>query len=130
MRIEAEAETRRLCGFGLLWNFVGLRGLVLEEAENGVALAKDSRLQQTAEALGELEGAAVLSDYDAAEAEKGSVAQKAEDTIVLLFFGVGRIDESEIEGRIGGLVASGEFFEGAEGVKREDLAPDEASGAT
>ena len=94
---------------------------MLEKAENGVSLAEDSRLQQTAEMLRQLEGAAVLGDYDAAETEKGRVAEEAEDAIVLLFFGVRRIDEGEIEWRVGGLVAGGEFFEGAESIEREDL---------
>lgn len=102
-------------------NFVGLGGLVLEEAEGGVALAEDAGLQQAAETLGELKGAAVLGDYDAAETEKGSAAEEAEDTIVLRFFAVGRIDEGEIEGSVGRLVAGGELFEGAEGVEWEDL---------
>jgi len=94
---------------------------VLEKAESGVALTEDSRLQQAAETLRELEGAAVFGDNDAAETEKGSVAEEAEDAIVLRFFGIGRIDESEIEGSVGRLVASGEFFERAEGVERKDL---------
>src|ERR1700682_6172410 len=102
-------------GFG---NFVRLGGLMLEKAESGVALTEDSRLQQAAETLRELDGAAMFGDYDAAEDEKGSVAEEAEDAIVLHFFGVGRIDESEIEGSVGRLVPSGEFFEGAEGVER------------
>lgn len=105
-------------GFG---DFVGLGGLVLEKAEGSIALAEDARLQQAAETLGELEGAAVLGDYDAAETEKGRVAEEAEDAIVFLFFGVRRVDEDEIEGRVGGLVAGSEFFEGAESIEREDL---------
>ena len=94
---------------------------MFEEAESGVALAEDSRLQQAAETLRELEGAAVLGDHDAAEAEKGSVAEKAEDAIILSFFRVRRVDEGEIESSVGRLVAGGEFFERAEGVERKDL---------
>jgi hypothetical protein len=52
-----------LCGFG---DFVGFGGLVLEEAEGGVALAENASSQQAADALGELEGTAVLGDDDAA----------------------------------------------------------------
>ena len=66
-------------GFG---NFVRLGGLMLEKAEGGVALAEDAGLQQAAETLRELERAAVFGDYDAAEAEKGSAAEEAEDAIV------------------------------------------------
>jgi hypothetical protein len=78
-------------------------------------------LHQAAEPLGECERAAVLRDYDAAEAKKGSIAEEAEDTIVLLFFGVGRVDEDEIEVSVRRLVAGGEFFERAESVERKDL---------
>ena|SRR6266403_781116 len=112
--------TPRAClsGFG---NFVGLGGLVLEETEGGVALAEDARLQEAAETLGQLDRAPVLGDYDAAKAEKGSVAEKTEDAIVLRFFCVRGVDEGEIEGRVGGSVSGGEFFEGAEGIEGKDL---------
>lgn len=108
----------QLCGFG---NFVGLGGLVLEEAEGGVALAEDASLHEAADALGELEGAAVLGDDEAALAEKWGGAEEAEDAVVLRFFGVGRVDEDEIEWGVGRFVLVGDFLEGAEGVEGEDL---------
>ena len=108
----------RLCGFG---DFIGLGGLMLEKAEGGVALAENAGLQEAADALGQIEGAAMLGDDEAAGAEKRGGAEEAEDTVVLIFFGVGRVDEDEIEGDVGGLVAGGEFFEGAEGVEGENL---------
>jgi len=94
---------------------------VLEKAENGVSLAEDSRLQQTAEMLRQLEGAAVLGDYDAAETEKGRVAEEAEDAVVLIFFRrrAGQRRRNRMEGRWA--CAGGKFFEGAESVEREDL---------
>ncbi len=108
----------RLCGFG---DFVVLGGLVLEEAEGGVALAEDAGLQEAADALGQIERAAMLGDYEAALTERWGGAEEAEDTVVLIFFRVGRIDEDEIERGVGGLVAGGEFFERAEGVDGEDM---------
>ena len=107
-----------LCGFG---DFFGFGGLVLEEAEGGVALAEDAGLQKAADALGQLEGAAMLGDHQAALAEEWGSAEKAEDAVVLIFFRVGRIDEDEIEGGVGGLVAGGDFFQAAEGVEGKDL---------
>ena len=71
--------------------------------------------------MGQLEGAAMLDDYEAALAKKWGRAEKAEDAVVLIFFGVGRIDEDEIERGVGGLVAGREFFERAEGVDGEDM---------
>ena len=107
-----------LCGFG---DFVGLGGLVLEEAEGGVALAEDAGLQEASDALGQIERAAMLGDDEAALAEKWGRAEEAERAVVLIFFGVGGIDENEIERGVGGLVAGSEFFEGAECVEGEDL---------
>jgi len=108
----------QLGGFG---DFVGFGGLVLEEAEGGVALAEDASLQEAADALGEIEGAAVLGDDEAALAEKWGGAEEAEDAVVLRFFGVGRVYESEIEWGVGRFVLVGDFLEGAEGVEGEDL---------
>jgi hypothetical protein len=108
----------QLCGFG---DFVGFGGLVLEEAEGGVALAEDASLQEAADAVGELEGAAVLGDDEAALAKKWGRAEEAEDAVVLRFFGVGRVYESEIEWGVGRFVLVGDFLEGAEGVEGEDL---------
>jgi len=107
-----------LCGFG---DFVGLGGLVLEEAEGGVALAEDAGLQEASDALRQIERAAMLGDYEAALAEEWGGTEEAEDAVVLVFFGVGRIDENEIERWVRGFVAGGDFFEGAEGVEGEDL---------
>jgi hypothetical protein len=107
-----------LCGFG---DFVGLGGLVFEEAEGGVALAEDARLEQAADSMGQLEGAAMFDDYEAALAEKWGGAEEAEGAVVLILFGVGRVDENEIEWRVRGLVAGGEFLERAEGVEGKDL---------
>ncbi len=107
-----------LCGFG---DFVGLGGLVLEEAEGGVALAEDARLEEAADLMGQLEGAAMLDDDEAALAEKWGGAEEAEDAVVLIFFGVGRVDENEIEWWVRGLVAGGEFLESAQGVEGKDL---------
>ena len=128
----------RLCGFG---DFVVLGGLVLEEAEGGVALAEDAGLQEAADALRQIESAAMLGDYEAALAEERGGAEEAEGAVVLNFFGVGGIDEDEIEWCVGGFVAGGEFFEGAEGVEGEDkgsgldfegceIAPDESGGGS
>jgi len=97
--------------------------LVLEEAEGGVALAEDASLEKAADALGEIESAAVLDDYEAALAEKWGGAEEAEDAVVLRFFGVGRVDEDEIEWWVRGLVAGSEFFEGAKSVQRKNLRP-------
>src|SRR5947209_4241490 len=108
----------RLCGFG---DFVWFGGLVLEEAEGGVALAEDASLQESANAVGELEGAAVLSNDEAALAKKWGGAEEAEDAVVLRFFGIGRVDEDEIEWGVGRFVLVGDFLEGAEGVEGEDL---------
>ena len=113
--------SRRFLVLRSFGDFVGLGGLVLEEAEGGVALAEDTCLQQAAETLGELESAAVLGDYDAAEIKKGSVAEEAENAIVLCCFRVGWIDEGEVVGSVGRLVAGDKFIEGAECVEREDL---------
>ena len=107
-----------LCRFG---DFVWLGGLVLEKAEGGVALAEDAGLQEAADALGEIERAAMFGDYEAALAEEWGGAKEAEDASVLIFFGVGRVDENEIEWRVRGLVAGGDLLEGAEGVEGEDL---------
>ena len=107
-----------LCGFG---DFVGFGGLVLEEAEGGVALAEDASLEKAADALGEIESAAVLGDDEAALAEKWGGAEEVEDAVVLRFFGVGRVDEDEIEWGVGRFVLVGDFLEGAEGVEGEDL---------
>jgi hypothetical protein len=107
-----------LRGFG---DFVGLGGLVLEEAEGGVALAEDAGLQEAADALGQIESAAMLGDYEAALAEKWGGAEEAEDAVVLRFFGVGRVEEDEIEWGVGRFVLVGDFLEGAEGVEGEDL---------
>ena len=107
-----------LCGFG---DFVWFGGLVLEEAEGGVALAEDASLQESADAVGELEGAAVLSNDEAALAKKWGEAEEAEDAVVLRFFGIGRVDEDEIEWGVGRFVLVGDFLEGAEGVEGEDL---------
>src|SRR6266481_3374443 len=104
-----------LCGFG---DFVGFGGSVLEKAEGGVALAKDARLKEAADSMGQLEGAAVLSDDEAALAEK---CGGAEDAVVLRFFGVGRVDEDEIEWGVSRPVLVGDFLESAEGVEGEDL---------
>jgi hypothetical protein len=41
----------RLGGFGFFRNFVGLGGLVLEEAERGIPLAQDTIPDEPAEAL-------------------------------------------------------------------------------
>ena len=101
-----------LCGFG---DFVGFGGLMLEEAEGGVALAEDASLQEAADALGEIESAAVLGDDEAALAEKWGGAEEAEDAVVLRFFGVGRVDEHEIEWGVSRFVLVGDFLEGAEG---------------
>ena len=100
---------------------VGFGGLMLEEAEGGIALAEDAGLVETTEALRELVRAAMLGDDQAALAKKWGGAEESEDALVLIFFGVRRVDESEIEGGVGGLVACGEFLEGAEGVQREDV---------
>jgi hypothetical protein len=108
----------QLCGFG---DFVGFGGLMLEEAEGGVALAEDASLQEAADAVGELEGAAVLGDDEAALAEEWGGAKEAEDAVVLRFFGVGRVDEDEIEWGVGRPVLVGDFLESAEGVEGEDL---------
>ena len=107
-----------LCGFG---DFVGFGGLVLEEAEGGVALAEDASLEKAADALGEIESAAVLGDDEAALAEKWGGAEEVEDAVVLRFFGVGRVDEHEIEWGVSRFVLVGDFLEGAEGVEGEDL---------
>ena len=107
-----------LCGFG---DFVGLGGLVLEEAEGGVALAEEAGLQEAADTLRQIESAAVLGDYEAALAEKWRGAEEAEDAVVLIFFGVGGIDEDETEWSVGGLVAGGDFLERPEGVEGEDM---------
>jgi hypothetical protein len=113
-----QKNIRHLRSFGdLVW----LGGLVLEEAEGGVALAEDAGLQEAADALRQIESAAVLDDDEAALAEKRGGAQETEDTVVLIFFGVGRVDEDEIEWGIGGLVAGGDFFESAEGVEGKDM---------
>jgi len=106
---------------GSLRDLVGFGGLVLEEAEGGIALAEDACLQETANALGQIERTTVFSDYEGTLAEKWGGAEEAEDAVVLIFFGVGRVDEREIEGGVGGLVAGREFFEGAEGVEGEDV---------
>jgi hypothetical protein len=95
--------------------------LVFEEAEGGVALAEDASLEKAADAVGELESAAVLGDYEAALTEKWGGAEEAEDAVVLRFFGVGRVDEDEIEWGVGRFVLVGDFLEGAEGVEGEDL---------
>ena len=95
--------------------------MVLEEAEGGVALAEDASLEKAADALGEIECAAVLGDDETALAKKRGRAEEAEDAVVLRFFRVGRVDEDEIEWGVGGLVAGGDFFESAEGVERKDL---------
>src|SRR5882762_1810894 len=68
--------------------------------------------------MGQLEGAAMLDDDEAALAEKWG---EAEDAVVLVFFGVGRVDENEIEWWVRGLVAGGEFLESAQGVEGKDL---------
>jgi len=107
-----------LGGFG---DFFGLGGLVLEKAEGGVALPEDARLQEAADALGKIESAAVLGDDEAALAEEWGGAEEAEDAVVLFFFGVGRIDEDEIERGVGGFVAGSEFFEAAQGIEGQDL---------
>ncbi len=78
-------------------------------------------MQEAAEALGQIERAAMLDDYEAALAEKWGGAEEAEDAVVLNLFGVGGIDKDKIEWRVRGLVAGGEFLEGAEGVEGEDL---------
>jgi hypothetical protein len=107
-----------LCGFG---DFVGLGGLLLEEAEGGVALAEEAGLQEAADALGQIESAAVLGDYEAALTEKWRGAEEAEDAVVLIFFGVGGIDENETEWSVGGLVAGGDFLERPKSVEGEDM---------
>jgi len=113
-----QKNIRHLRSFGdLVW----LGGLVLEEAEGGVALAEDAGLQETADALGEIERAAMFGDHEAALAEEWGGAQETEYTVVLIFFCVGRVDEDEIEWGVGGLVAGGDFFEGAESIEGEDL---------
>src|SRR5260370_40692135 len=89
---------------------------MLEKAEGGIALAQDAGLLETADAPGELEGATVLGDDQAAGAEEWGGAEEAENAIVLILFGVGRVDEDEIEWGVCGLVAGGWVFEGAEGV--------------
>ena len=109
---------RLLSGFG---DFVWFGGLVLEEAQGAVALAEDASLQESADATRELEGAAVLGDDEAALAKKWGRAEEAEDAVVLRFFGVGRVYESEIEWGVGRFVLVGDFLEGAEGVEGEDL---------
>src|SRR5260370_519137 len=91
---------KRLCGFG---DFVGLGGLVLEEAEGGVALAEDAGLQEAADALGQIERAAVLDDYEAALAEERGGAGKTQDPIGLILFCVGGVGKGEIEWRGGGV---------------------------
>jgi hypothetical protein len=111
-------EKESLGGFG---DFVGFGGLVLEKAERGVALAEDASLHKAADALGQLISAAMLRNHEAALGEEGGGAEKTEDAVVLIFFGVGRVDENEIEWGIGGFVAGGDFFEGAQSVEREDL---------
>ncbi len=100
---------------------MGLGGLVLEETEDGVALPEDACLQEAADALGKIESAAMLGDYEAALTEEWGGAEEAEGAVVLVLFGVGRVDEDEIEGGVGGFVAGGEFFEGAQGVEGQDL---------
>lgn len=107
-----------LSGFG---NLLGLGGLVLEKAEGGVALAEEASVQEAADALREFEGAAMLGDDEAALGEKWGGTQESEDAGVLIFLGVGRIDENEIERRVDGFVAGAELFESAEGVERKDL---------
>src|SRR5260370_24291605 len=103
---------KRLCGFG---DFVGLGGMVLEQAEGGVALAEEACLQEAAEALGQIERAAMLDDYEAALAEKWGGAEEAEDAVVLNLFGVGGIDKDKIEWRGRGVVAGGGVVYGGGG---------------
>jgi hypothetical protein len=90
---------------------------MLEEAEGGIALAEDARLEQAADALGEIEGAAMLGDDQAALTEKWGGAEETEDAVVLIFFGVRRVDKGEVKRGVGGFAAGGEFFEGAEGIE-------------
>ncbi len=80
---------------------------MLEKAEGGIALAQDAGLLETADASRKLEGATVLGDDQAAGAEEWGGAEEAENAIVLILFGVGRVDEDEIECGVGGLVAGG-----------------------
>ena len=94
---------------------------MLKETEGGVALAENAGLQKASDAMGEFVSAPVLGNNQAALAEERSGAEEAEDAVVLIFLGVGRIDKNEIEWGVGGLVAGGEFFEGAEGVEGENL---------
>lgn len=115
---ESSREFAGSCGLG---DFVGFGSLVLEEAEGGIALSENPRLQETSEALGELVSSPVLGDYQAALAEKWGGAEEAEDAVVLIFFGVRRVDEREIEWGIRGLVACRDFFECTKSVERENL---------
>ena len=94
----------KLCGFG---DLVGFGGLLLEEAEGGIALAQNAGLQEAADAPRKLEGATVFGDDQAASAEEWGRAEEAEDAIVLILFGIGRVDEDEIEWGVSGLVAGG-----------------------
>ena len=73
------------------------------------------------EVFGENEFAVVLSDDGDVRSEKGSGAEKIEHAGIFFGGGVGRIDEDEIDWRIAAFVASGEFFETAEGVQGENI---------
>src|SRR5438270_955808 len=106
------------CGLG---NLLGLGGLVLEKAERGVALPKNSSLQEAADSLRQLMSAAMLGNDQTALAQKWSRTEKTQDAVVLIFFGVGWIDVDEIEWRIGRLVTGCDFFQGAESVQWEHL---------
>src|SRR5256885_5992919 len=87
-------------GFG---DFVGLGGFVLIERQSSVALAKEAALQKSAETLRQGQSMAVLGDDQAAGNEKRGRAEERKDTLVLLGFCVGRIEEHKIERRIDGM---------------------------
>ena len=65
-------------------------------------MAEDAGLQEAADALWELEGAAMLGDDQAAGGGEWRGAEKAEGRVVLLFFGVGRSEGNERGCGVGG----------------------------